>query len=75
MVYLGSSMKFVWLLYATIGFSDTAAQPRTEIFRTNSYESCQSEMIRIREEVLTVYGEETTTLELKCVKSPEIVRR
>ena len=68
-------MKFVWLLYATIGFSDTAAAPRTEIFRTNSYDSCHQEMRRIREEVLTVYGEETTTLELKCVKSPELVRR
>ena len=64
-------MKFVWLLFATIGFSDTAAAPRTEIFRTNSYDSCHQEMRRIREEVLTVYGEETTTLELKCVKTLE----
>ena len=29
------------------------------------------EMLRIRKEVLTVYGEETTTLELKCVKTLE----
>ncbi len=73
MVYLGSSMKFVWLLYATIGLSDTAAEPRTEIFRTTSEKQCTQEMIRIREEVLTVYGPETTTLELKCVESPELV--
>ena len=66
-------MNYIWLLFATIGFSDTATtEPRTQIFRTTSEEQCTQEMIRIRKEVLTVYGEETTTLELKCVKSTEV---
>ena len=66
-------MTFVWLLYATIGFSDTATlEPRTEIFKTISKEQCHEEMLRIRKEVLTVYGEETTTLELKCVETKEV---
>tara|TARA_B100000131_G_C17851643_1_gene506181 strand:+ start:330 stop:551 length:222 start_codon:yes stop_codon:yes gene_type:complete len=72
---MDKKMKFVWLLYATIGFSDTAAEPRTEIFRTNSEEQCWSEVKRIRDEIITVYGEEYTELDLRCVKSPELVRR
>ena len=63
-------MNFVWLLFATIGFSDTASlEPRTQVFKTISEVHCHMEMLRIRKEVLTVYGEETTTLELKCVKT------
>ena len=65
-------MNFVCLLFATIGFSDTASlEPRTQVFKTISEEHCHQEMLRIRKEVLTVYGEETTTLELKCVKTLE----
>ena len=65
-------MNFVWLLFATIGFSDTATlEPRTQVFKTISEEHCHQEMLRIRKEVLTVYGEETSTLELKCVKTLE----
>ena len=65
-------MNFVWLLFATIGCSDTASlEPRTQVFKTISEEHCHQEMLRIRKEVLTVYGEETTTLELKCVKTLE----
>ena len=65
-------MNFVWLLFATIGFSDTASlESRTQVFKTISEEHCHQEMLRIRKEVLTVYGEETTTLELKCVKTLE----
>ena len=65
-------MNFVLLLFATIGFSDTASlEPRTQVFKTISEEHCHQEMLRIRKEVLTVYGEETTTLELKCVKTLE----
>jgi len=70
---MDKKMNYIWLLFATIGFSDTATlEPRTEIFRTISEEQCHQEMIRIRKEVLTVYGEETTTLELKCVQSTEV---
>ena len=66
-------MNYIWLLFATIGFSDTASlEPRTQVFKTISKEQCHEEMLRIRKEVLTVYGEETTTLELKCVESPEV---
>ena len=65
-------MNFVWLLFATIGFSDTASlEPRTQVFKTISEDHCHMEMLRIRKEVLTVYGEETTTLELICVKTLE----